>query len=319
LKATVHCAPPLPENLMIVTAVVVTLVLVVAVSGAYAAVCTIVAHRFTTARRVKPPSSTGAATPSRDVSLASRGHHITLHGWYLPAACSGAAVVFVHGKDACRGSELRAPTFDLACAHVAAGISVLMIDLRGHGTSTQARMTYGAEEKLDVLGAVDWLRTQGHRRVGVLGASMGAASALLAAADDPTIDALVSDSAYAHFGTMIQRQFRHLSGLPSFFVPGALALCWWLTGQRLADVNPLAAAADLIGRPLLVVHSQGDRFVSVDDAVAIAGAAAAECWITDNDGHIGSFAAAPAAYTERVVSFFSEHLGHANFTGIAAR
>lgn len=68
-------------------------------------------------------------------------------------------------------------------------------------------------------------------------------------------------------------------------------------------------AASLIGRPLLVVHSQGDRFVSVDDTVAIAGAAAAECWITDSEGHIGSFAAAPGLYAERVVSFFAQHLG----------
>ena len=277
---------------------------------AYVAVCAFVAHRFTTARRVAPVDGAGAATPSIAVTMPSRGgSHITLHGWYLPARPGGAAVVFVHGKDACRGSELRAPTFELARAHVAAGISVLMIDLRGHGSSTRARMTYGATEKLDVLGAVDWLRAQGHRRVGVLGASMGAASALLAAADDAVVEALVADSSFAHFGTVIERQFRHLSGLPSFVLPGALALGRCLTGQRLAEVSPLAAAASLIGRPLLVVHSQGDRFVSVDDALAIAGAAAAECWITDSEGHIGSFAAAPALYAERVVSFFAQHLG----------
>ena len=288
---------------------ILALLLVAVGLAAYAAVCAIVAHRFTTARRVAPVDGAGAATPSIAVTMPSRGSsHVTLHGWYLPAVQGGAAVVFVHGKDACRGSELRAPTFELARAHVAAGISVLMIDLRGHGTSTRARMTYGAAEKLDVLGAVDWLIAQGHRRVGVLGASMGAASALLAAADDAVVEAVVADSAFAHFGTMIERQFRHLSGLPSFVVPGALALGRCLTGQRLADVSPLAAAARLIGRPVLVVHSQGDRFVPVDDAVAIAGAAAAECWITDSDGHIGSFAAAPALYAERVVSFFSQHL-----------
>ena len=277
--------------------------------ASYAAICAVVAHRFTTARRVVPADGVGVAMPSTAVTLASRGGRVTLHGWYLPAAPGGAAVVFVHGKDACRGRELRAPTFELARAHVAAGISVLMIDLRGHGASTRARMTYGAAEKLDVLGAVDWLRRQGHRRVGVLGASMGAASALLAAADDTVIEAVVADSAFAHFGAMIERQFRQLSGLPSFFVPGARGLGWCQTGQRLADVSPLAAAASLIGRPLLVVHSQGDRFVSVDDAVAIAGAAAAECWITDSEGHIGSFAAAPGLYAERVVSFFAQHLG----------
>ena len=275
----------------------------------YTAVCAYVAHRFTTARRVAPSDGAVQAAPTTVVTLPSRSRRVTLHGWYWPAAEGSAAVVFVHGKDACRGSELRGPTVELARAHLAAGISVLMIDLRGHGASTAARMTYGAAEKLDVLGAVDWLRAQGHHRVGVLGASMGAASALLAAADDEVIEALVADSAFAHFGTMIERQFGQLSGLPDFFVPGALALGWCLTGHRLACVSPLAAAARLMGRPLLVVHSQGDRFVSVDDAVAIAGAAAAECWITDSESHIGSFMAAPALYTERVVAFFVQHLG----------
>ena len=302
---------------MILALLLMAVGLVAALAG-YAAICAVVAHRFTTARRVVPVDGVGVgvgvALPSIAVTLASRGGQVTLHGWYLPAAPGGAAVVFVHGKDACRGRELRAPTFELARAHAAAGISVLMIDLRGHGASTRARMTYGAAEKLDVLGAVDWLRRQGHRRVGVLGASMGAASALLAAADDTVVEAVVADSAFAHFGAMIERQFRQLSGLPSFFVPGALALGWCLTGQRLADVSPLAAAASLIGRPLLVVHSQGDRFVSVDDAVAIAGAAAAECWITDSEGHIGSFAAAPGLYAERVVTFFAQHLAERRST-----
>jgi dipeptidyl aminopeptidase/acylaminoacyl peptidase len=52
-----------------------------------------------------------------------------------------------------------------------------MIDLRGHGGSSTARLTYGARESQDVLGAVDWLRARGHGRIGVLGASMGAAPA----------------------------------------------------------------------------------------------------------------------------------------------
>jgi hypothetical protein len=82
-----------------------------AVLAVYAAVCVIVAHRFTTARRVAPVDSADAATPLTAVTLPSRGRHVTLQGWYLPAKPGGAAVVFVHGKDACRGRELRAPTF----------------------------------------------------------------------------------------------------------------------------------------------------------------------------------------------------------------
>ncbi|HUG24197.1 alpha/beta fold hydrolase [Piscinibacter sp.] len=86
-----------------------------------------------------------------------------------------------------------------------AGFSVLTIDLRGHGTSSPARLTYGARERHDVLGAVDWLRAQGHSRIGLLGASMGAATALMAAAHEPAISALVVDSPFADFAQMIER------------------------------------------------------------------------------------------------------------------
>jgi alpha-beta hydrolase superfamily lysophospholipase len=42
------------------------------------------------------------------------------------------------------------------------GLSVLMIDLRGHGASTRARLTYGVREREDVLGAVDYLLDRGY-------------------------------------------------------------------------------------------------------------------------------------------------------------
>ena len=77
----------------------------------------------------------------------------------------------------------------------------------------------------------------------------------------------------------------------------------------MADSSPLAAAARLLGRPLLVVHNQGDRFVPVDEAMAIAGAAAAECWVTDSEGHMRSFAAQPALHAERAVAFLVQHRG----------
>ena len=145
-------------------------------------------------------------------------------------------------------------------------------------------------------------------RIGVLGASMGASTSLLAAAEEPAIAALVADSAFADFGQMIQRQYRRLSHLPGCFLPGALLFGRLLTGVDLRRVSPLAAARTLAGRPLLVIHSLGDRFVPADDAVAIARTAAAELWLTPTRGHIGSYRGAPEAYAQRVVGFFCQHL-----------
>ncbi|PZR03285.1 MAG: hypothetical protein DI536_36170 [Archangium gephyra] len=120
-------------------------------------------------------------------------------------------------------------------------------------------------ERFDVLGAVDWLRAHGYGRVGVLGASMGAATTLFAAAAEPAIAAVVADSPFVDFGLMIERQYRRLSRLPVWFLPGALALGRLLTGIDLLRVRPLDAAAALSGRPALVIHSEGDRFIPAAD------------------------------------------------------
>ncbi len=273
---------------------------------AYLTACAAVAWRFTRAQRcVKAQAMAGAQA----VSFAARDGRARIDGWYLAQGGSQPAVVFVHGKDACRGDELKASTVPLARALQAAGMAVLMIDLRGHGTSSRARMTYGARERYDVLGAVDWLHAQGHAHVGVLGASMGGASALLAAAIEPGIEAVVADSAFADLSRIFERQFRKLCRLPGCVLPGALFITRLLTGEDLRRVSPLAAVPALAGRAVMVIHSEGDRFVPPEDAQRLAQASGAECWTTATQGHIGSFRAEPGAYTERVTGFFRRSLG----------
>jgi uncharacterized protein len=273
--------------------------------ASYAGIAGLVAQRFTSAQRKRPQASA-----ARQVRFRSRDGLALIAADYLPAAQSRAAVVFVHGKDACRGDELKGNTAELAACFNEAGFAVLMIDLRGHGDSSRARLTYGQRERFDVLGAVDWLRAQGQTRIGVLGASMGAASTLLAAADEPGIQAVVADSAFCDFGQMIERQFKRLSHLPGFVLPGALAIVRVLTGVALRSVRPLDAARrlGLAGRPCLLIHSAGDRFIPAADASRLAEATKGELWITDSQGHIGSYRAEPAAYTRRVLGFFQHHL-----------
>ncbi len=271
----------------------------------YAGLAGLVAQRFTAPQRQAPQG----LDQGYGVRFGARDGRAQIAATYMPAEqLGGPAVVFVHGKDACRGNELKAPTLELAQRFNEAGFAVLLIDLRGHGQSSAARLTYGERERFDVLGAVDWLRGRGHSRIGVLGASMGAASSLLAAADEPAICALVADSAFCDFGQMVERQFRKLSHLPACLLPGAFAIGRALTGVKLESVRPLDAAAALEGRPCLLIHSAGDRFIPPADAERLAKAAQAQLWITDTDGHIGSYRAAPAAYTERVLGFFRTHL-----------
>ncbi|MGC3984375.1 MAG: alpha/beta hydrolase [Pseudorhodoferax sp.] len=288
-----------------------SLVLFAVLGLAYALACTCIAHRFT---RVRPdrrsPHQSHPQLREHAVQFAARDGRARIDAWYLPAEPRQGAVILVHGKATCRGDQNKAPSLALAERLRDVGMSVLLIDLRGHGSSSPARLSYGWHERHDVLGAVDFLLAQGYApgRIGVLGVSLGAGTAALAAADEPAIGALVLDSAFASFEQMLGRQFSRLSRAPGWFLPGTLAAGRLLLGVDVRRVQPLSCMPRLRGRPVLVIHSQGDRFVPATDAHALATACGGECWRTDSEGHSGSYRALPLAYEIRVASFFARHL-----------
>lgn len=288
-----------------------TLTLFAVLGLAYVLACAYIAHCFT---RMRPSRrSTQGVHPrllQHAVQFPARDGRASIDGWYLPAQPHQGAVILVHGRDACRGGDGKAPSLALAERLRDIGMSVLLIDLRGHGGSSPARLSYGWNERHDVLGAVDYLLERGYApgRIGVLGVSLGAGTAVLAALDEPAIGALVLDSAFASFEQMLGRQFSRVARLPRGFMHGTVAASRLLLGVDMRSVQPLSCMPRLRGRPVLVIHSQGDRFVPATDAHALAEACGGECWRTDSETHSGSYRALPLAYEIRVASFFARHL-----------
>lgn len=277
----------------------------------YLAMLIVVAHLFTTPRRVTPPSPpAGTQDEVARVQFFARNDTVHLTAWYLPAPSATSAVIFVHGRDGCRGDELRSDTFRLAQRMVSHGMSVVMLDLRGHGESDRARLTFGRRERHDVLGAVDFLLARGYQpsRIGVLGASMGGASVIAAAAEEGAIGAMVTDSSYADLGDVLRAQFTRLTRLPTCCLSGALMVARLMTGEHLTRNSPQQNMRRMGGRPSLVIHSENDPFVSVDHAHALAGAGNAQLWITPGDRHLASFRAVGVEYDNVVATFFVQHL-----------
>lgn len=278
---------------------------------AYAGACAVVAQRFCRARRKLPDlAQLHPALADAAVRFPARDGRATIEGWYLPAWPQAGAVVFVHGKDACRGDELKTPTYALAQSLRARGLSVLMIDLRGHGGSSDARLSYSEHERHDVLGAVDFLLRKGYApgTIGLLGASMGASTALRAAAAETAVGGVVADTPFADLTAMLQTQFRRLTGLPTWFLPGAMLIGRLLTGVHPAQVRPVDDMPRLRGRPVLVIHSQADRFIPLAHGRMLARAAGGRLWVTRAPRHIGSYAAMEHTYTAVVSDFFCRHL-----------
>jgi dipeptidyl aminopeptidase/acylaminoacyl peptidase len=134
------------------------------------------------------------------VGFPARGNDVAISAWYIPHEGSRKALILVHGKDNNRVAEFDVHFVDFAASLHGRGFTVLMIDLRGHGLGGEGHVSWGMNERRDIEAAVDWLKLQGIRTgsVGVLGVSLGAASCIFAAADDPDIGAVVADSGYAN-------------------------------------------------------------------------------------------------------------------------
>jgi pimeloyl-ACP methyl ester carboxylesterase len=257
----------------------------------------------------KSPARRGAACD--DVSFSPRGGGPRLAAWSMPAPGAQRAIILTHGKDASRTAELFGRFTEFGGRLQARGFHVLMLDMRGHGQSEAGGHTFGARERLDVLGAWDWLRSQGFEAgaIGLLGVSMGAAASIGALALEPEIRAVVADCGYADLPALIGNRWRALTRLPLVFaLPG-----WWLAqrfaGGDLSEARPVRWMRKVDGRKVLVIHGDRDRVVPVQDAYAL-WAARPECdlWIVRGARHGGCYARDPEAYLDRVIAFFNSRL-----------
>lgn len=247
----------------------------------------------------------------QDVQFPARGGDAQIAGWFIPHATDQRVIILVHGKDQSRTEEFYGQFPDLALALHQGGFNILMIDLRGHGQSSDAHFSFGLNERRDVEGAVDWLMLKGFKpgKIGVLGVSLGAASSIGAAADDPRIGALVEDSGFASICPIIQTQWGNASGLPDIFLPSSLFMVRVMYGYDLCASQPVNEIVRIAPRPVLIIHSTSDTLVPVSNAEQLKAAAPfAETWIVTGPEHARSFNSDPAGYSQRVINFFNNGL-----------
>jgi pimeloyl-ACP methyl ester carboxylesterase len=189
---------------------------------------------------------------------------IDLPGWWIPArdGAPGPAVLLVHGWESARDRTL--PNAQLLHA---VGFHTLAIDVRGHGQNPPEDLPLTAGEfGVDALAGVEALLARSDvTAAGILGHSMGGIGALLAAAAEPRVKAVVAASTPADPYRLTRQTFR-LARLP---IPGPLAypLAWLTThvflnprGHTVRSVSASRAIETYEG-PVLLIHGDADRVV----------------------------------------------------------
>jgi dipeptidyl aminopeptidase/acylaminoacyl peptidase len=249
--------------------------------------------------------------PSRD----ARQPRLTIRAWWVPAEKAGApAVIVVHGIHSCRHD----PVVLLPAGMLARnGFSVLMMDMRDEGDSDieDGRSGWGSEEYLDILGAWDWLQSaQGlpASRIGLLGESLGASSAIIAMGEEQAIAATWADSAFADLEVLFD-ELAAGRGFPTWLRPGVIAWAKIIANDDLTARSPVDEVEKIGARPLAIVHGLADG-LDVHHAKDLAAAHAKfvpayEPWLVPRALHLQAAFAAPAEYERRIVAFFRAGLG----------
>ena len=237
---------------------------------------------------------------------------IALGGWLVPTPQPArAAAVLVHGHGGSRHSEL-----DLVPVLYAAGYCSVLYDTRGHGSSGSAGPGDGYRDGyLDIVAATKLARERCKvDRVAVIGFSQGAMNAVIAAAAEQSISAVVVQSGGTNTYDVL-RAAPTLAGLPNWMIALSARLLLLQIGAPLEYVMDLdAGQATLIGRiaprPVMIIHGTEDEGLPIGIAGKLYARAKAPkaLWIVRGAGHMGLRKVAGKEFDRRVIAFLDQQM-----------
>jgi pimeloyl-ACP methyl ester carboxylesterase len=233
---------------------------------------------------------------------------LVLDGWFIPQRDAGRTIIICHGAGANKGNFV---WFVGILAH--RGYNLLIFDFRAHGSSEGRTTTYGIREKLDVRAAVDWLKQERPRQartIVVLGSSLGAMAAALAAADDIRIDGLVLDSPFIGPYELATHHARRMPLLGPLFVDLVLAAMSAETRTDFFSPSAEQAVRQIGRRPVMVIHGDADFVMPASHARRLYEAASGPRRLWFGPGpHSNIITTEPENYANHVFVFLNHHLG----------
>lgn len=235
--------------------------------------------------------------PAEAVAFPSR-IGVELNGWYTEGGSHPETAIIVIpgiGSNTCYAL----PEAELL---VQAGYSTLIYEQHSCANSLLPDTT-GPQEALGLLGAVDYLASRpGIENIGVLGFSEGASAAILAAAEESRVEAVVAVGSYASLEEQILAVNERLNWHDRLV---RRLMVWFVEreGVSLDDARPVDAVAKISPRPLLLIHAGCDEAAGRELAAA-ADPETTELWVVPEADRGGLAQFDAAAYRDRVIPFF---------------
>ncbi len=245
--------------------------------------------------------------PHESITLYS-ADGLRLSGWWMPHSATAPVIICCHGH-----SGSKADNLGIATNLWRAGYNLLLFDFRGRGDADPWPHTLISREVDDLLAAVAYARARLLTApIGVVGYSMGAAVAILAAAREPAIAALVADSSFTAGDDVVAHGVRNTLRIPPRpLVFATDAVVSRRHGYRFSQARPIDAIGKIAPRPVLIIHGASDTLTPSSHAHALYAAAGEprQLWVVPGLEHCGAYFADRPGYCRRVTGFFDQYLG----------
>jgi hypothetical protein len=179
----------------------------------------------------------------------------------MPERAPKGIVICLHGL-----TERKEAMLTVAEAFADAGYIGVAPDLRGHGLSGGRYTSMGFHEKRDMMALLDTLAGRGCdvSRTGVVGGSLGAATALQWAGIDPRVKAVVAVAPFADLRSEMEYMYREHNVGP---IKAALleSAAQEVGRFRIEDVSPIAAVRAM-DTPILLAHGKKDDIIPIGES-----------------------------------------------------
>jgi dipeptidyl aminopeptidase/acylaminoacyl peptidase len=230
----------------------------------------------------------------------------TLDGWFA-AGDNGAGVIILPG--AWGGSNTMYQEMEFLHE---AGYSVMTYATRSCANPPQ-RTTLGFVETADLQAALDFMSARPEvdpDRIGVFGHSMGGATAILTAADDTRIQAVIATGNYADLADDVRRDEDRSQGPLEWWIRGWIERFYeWKTGVNIEDASPISVIGRISSRAVFLMHGSVELGNTRGQEQFAAAGDPKELWIVEGAGH-GEYARESNfdEYAARSIAFFDEYL-----------
>jgi len=186
---------------------------------------------------------------------------VNLKGWFIYACTPKpiGTVLLLHGVASCRASQLQ-----FAAILASKGMNCVLYDSRANGESGGEYCTYGYYEKKDVSKIIDYVSANypASGPYGIVGHSMGAATALQAMEIDKRLVCGIVMSPFGDFRKTIRDYIMHKVHLRLNKIADASIAKSEIIANYKADSIKPAISAKHIEQPVMVIHGLEDKNVS---------------------------------------------------------